>query len=489
MPTAPKRTIDWPVQMAGDGLTAELYLGRAEGGEAVDLEQVADALARGGVVMDDVIREQIAAALKGGRPEVVVVSGEPAVDGEDGCMAWGAGMSPRERPRPSENQQSKDAAGAVDYYAHSKFINVQKNELIAHVVEPTAGEVGRDLRGREIAAVPGEPAEIEVDDASIRREDDGACYARIDGVLSFEAGRVAVEEQLTIKGNVDFDTGSIDVLCPVQVAGAVRDRFVIATQRDLSVRGLIEAATIRTGGDFEAAGGVAGKQRGRLEIGGDMKARYLNQVEADVRGDAVIEREIMQCMLNVGGGLRMERGALISGRVSVTGESAIGQIGSDSDEPTVIELGIDRRIEACIAEADRAIRKLERQRGQGEQRRGEIEAMGPRHASRFGDELRQLDDLAVLIARRHEHLERKRKRLLAKYAAKREVKLRVGRVIHRRTQIVTAGCRAELRQPLKGPLWVMLDEAGKLIFKDERDGGSMAIEGVATVRQLVKGNS
>ena len=111
----------------------------------------------------------------------------------------------------------------------------------------------------------------------------GKFIAQTAGVLQFRANKITISQALVIDDYVDFSTGNIDFDGDVQVRRGVRDKFRIRATGKVEVQGLIEAAHIETGGDFEAATGMAAKETGRVQIGGSLTAKYLECVHGTVK--------------------------------------------------------------------------------------------------------------------------------------------------------------------------------------------------------------
>ena len=71
--------------------------------------------------------------------------------GEHGFIEWLPGFNP-EKPDENEHNPGEER---VDFYAHSSFVKVHKEDHIATIHLPTEGTDGRDVTGRTIPANPG----------------------------------------------------------------------------------------------------------------------------------------------------------------------------------------------------------------------------------------------------------------------------------------------------------------------------------------------
>ena len=57
-----------------------------------------------------------------------------------------------------------------------------------------------------------------------------------------------------IAGDVDFESGSLDVPTDVLVRGDVKDAFHVCSRKNIAVKGVIGACRVAAGGDIQASG-------------------------------------------------------------------------------------------------------------------------------------------------------------------------------------------------------------------------------------------
>lgn len=232
----------------------------------------------------------------------------------------------------------------LSFYDRTSFINVKQGQLLARVVQPTEGRDGRDVLGNSLPARAGKQVSLIGDDTVVIRPG-GEVLAQRDGVLFIEPGKVSVRNIVEVPEYVDFNTGNIEVQGDVLVRKGVRDCFIIKAGGNVEVHGLVEAATIQCGRDFRASGGMAGRGSGGVEVGGNLLAKYLDSVIGRVRGDLIVQREIINSNLCCEGDVRAEHGAVIGGRLLVTGSLVVGHLGSAAGVPTELLLGRVPRLE------------------------------------------------------------------------------------------------------------------------------------------------
>lgn len=316
-----------------------------------------------------VITEQVARAIDEAiasfqaQPAVIdriIARSTPAIEGEDGRFEWEPKFDPDQvetaaaPPSASEEEAGKAKA---DYYKTKVHIAVCAGDLVGRFHPPTASVRGQDVLGQALEATPGDSAR-ETLGANVTLHEDGRVVAKVDGVLLFENGELAVDDTLNISGCVDFSTGNIEFDGPLHVHEGVRDRFAIKATGDVRVDGLIEAATISVGGSFTCRQGMSGRDRGQLLVKGDALVGYLDKVRAEIGGTLSVSREINNCRLVIGGALQSESAVMIGGEVAVTGAVRLAVLGSQAGTPPTLILGTVPLLDAQLQKLAPLIAKL-----------------------------------------------------------------------------------------------------------------------------------
>ena len=324
-----------------DASVATLTLWPDAEASSLNVETLTSAVRGQGVVVEDsvasVLEQGIAAfRAKPGQYEIVVSRAVPAVNGDDGSIAWADGYDPvggaarAEEPAPG--------AAKVDYYSQTRYISVTAGKRIAMIRPATEGQHGRDVSGRVLRAKPGAPMQIRTD-ASVTIDTEGSVTAAIDGAINFHNNMLKVLPLLEVPGAVNFATGNIVFKGCVLIRGDVCDRFIVQATEDVTVFGLIGAATVICGRNLIAHCGMAAHERGCLYAGGDVQVGYMKNSRALVQGTLMARRELINCDVAVGGDLICDAGAVIGGAVAVGGKAVIGTLGSATGTPTVLVIG------------------------------------------------------------------------------------------------------------------------------------------------------
>jgi hypothetical protein len=264
-------------------------------------------------------------------------------------------------PAPTAAAPAGPGAERASLYEHSAFVVVESGQVLGHCIDATWGEDGCDVTGKVIAAKPGRPLALKLDE-TILHDSRGQLTAQCAGVLIRRGGLAKISRTLEVSQAVDFSTGNVDFPGDVVIHRGVRDCFVVKAGGHVEIRGIIEGAVIECGGDLNALGGMAGHERGHLRVAGTAHAKYLDNVSAQVRGDLIVEREIINSDLTVGGTTHCASGAIIGGGLTATGPVLAAVLGSIAGTPTHLLIGAMPFLEQRLAELQAFLAQLDKAR-------------------------------------------------------------------------------------------------------------------------------
>ena len=293
------------------------------------LEHCLDVVRDAGVLITDDLKAAVRAMLQAGNRRAAIARSTPPPDGHDAFIDWHI---------HSLRPEATDDTAAVNHYEKSSLILVSAGQILGRLIPPTPGQDGHDVRGKPLPAKPGKPLKAQIDAKSIDLDTHHQLTALTAGVLHRDDRHIRVNPLVELPGNVDFSTGNIRFHGDVRVRGDVLDRFVIEAGGDVEVLGVIEAATITTGGNLTARGGVTALPDGKLNIAGELIARYLANVTADIKGNLTVEREILNSHINAHSCVELPRGSLIGGTLFAHGNVHIATLGAPSGAATRLRL-------------------------------------------------------------------------------------------------------------------------------------------------------
>lgn len=386
----------------------------------------------------------------------------------------------REDPPESSDSENDEA---VDYYNRTTFYQVKKGDTVARLTPPAPGCSGRSVLGDEVPAPPVKPYPLTVDD-SINERPDGRLVTCHAGVLSHSDGVLRVLDHLEISQFVDFSTGNIVFDGDVVISKGVRDCFVVEATGSITVRGLVEAATIKAGKNASLSGGMAAREKGSVQIGGDLEARYLDNVDGEIGHSLIVAKEIINSRLAINGDVACERATLVGGRLTVAGVTTLSELGSDAGVLTELVMGSDceiarsdqqvvallAKIRACEEslhpEYDPLLKNLQKLTNDQQKRYRALRKT-----------IRSIQELSKKVRIASERLHTAADRCVS-------VEIIINRVIHPGAKLLLGDFVVDFNQSLAGPLHIQRDRHGELIVKDLRDKSSLSLDTVASVRRL-----
>ena len=439
------------VVVADDATSAELIILPDAPSDQATVEACCQVLQAAGVELHDDVRgavEKLQAHNPSGQRRAVVARAQPPQPGQDGRVEWTVSDDPA---AVGEDEGDPTTANSFSHYERSAFVMVEAGQVIGRVIEPKPSTQGRDVLGRPIPldGSPGQPVNLQID-PSIQLDAAGRLVAQITGVLERQGDIATIRHVMCVDGSVDFSTGNIRFNGDVLVRGGICDCFVVKATGQIEVGGLIEAATLESGGDLVARGGFAGRERGTAHIGGDLVARYLDNVHGHVGRDLIVEREVINCDLVVHNGVRIHRGSIIGGRLVIAGAVEAATLGSAAAVETQLIIGYVPVLQAKAAQLHRAIATLRCQRDE----------LGQTSDDLTGEALDRWNELNCQI----EQFEQVQSRLHEQIRQKRIVDLTVTRTLHLGVIIQVAGRRFQIGNDVPGPVHIHLDEAGQPVY-------------------------
>ena len=301
---------------------------------ALTVEDIRAALTAAGVTHG--IDEEALAAVPLDQSGVhAVARGIEPIDGEDGDVIYEVESTHEVKPAERED-------GGVDLYAAATIPKVRAGELLATVIPETPGESGWTVRGEELLARKGRPPKLP-QTKNVELTDDGTqLVATIDGMLERSNGRIAVRPDLTITGDVDFESGSVEFHGDVMVTGSVRPGFRVRAGGRVIISGDVDQAEVEGDSLVWVRGAVVG-DRCIVRSNGDVKVRTVHEARIEARGSVFVEKESSEATILASRDLVFEspRNRLIGGTVWVGHEVIAAEIGAVGEIQTRVTVGID----------------------------------------------------------------------------------------------------------------------------------------------------
>jgi uncharacterized protein len=365
--------------IAPDGMSAiaTFFPPRGEG-LPIDRAYVRELLLRLGVtfgVLDEAIDEAVMRCNLDRHllRDVVVARGTPPV----AEIPEHAALVPRFR---RSGPLVADEVMQVDFRELSAYFIVHKDEVIATIIPRSQGTPGSDVRGKE-TPYPRESPETWSAGRDVERRGD-TLAAVVDGRLAISAGKLDVDEVMLIKGGVDFHTGHIVFPGDVVIEGVVHDGFKVWSGGTIVCKATMDAFDVNAKKDLLCAQGIIGRKRGQVRVGGELKAKYIQNCKVACRGNVHVASALVNTRLYTLGTLDMgDKGVIMGGETYATHGIRCARLGNQAFQRTNIHAGTDFTVQQRLDQANERMRLLSA-------RSRQVEAAAAAHPSPEADRAR-----------------------------------------------------------------------------------------------------
>lgn len=291
--------------------------------------------------------------------DLMVAKGKEPRNGTDAVITYNFNT---EKHRPP----SQRADGSVDYFNLNMINQCRKGDLLATITPEDRGEAGFDVHG-----TPLNPREVKKETLKFGRnielsEDKLSIRSMVDGHVSLVDDKVFVSDVYEVK-SVDATTGNLDFEGSIQVNGDVTANFEVRAGGNVIVSGLVEDARIIAGGNIIIAKGMNGMSKGYLKAGGDVMAKFLENVRV-VAGGYVESEAILHSRISAGTEVKVEgrKGIIVGGYVQAGQKVTAKSIGTSMGASTILEVGVNpliktqySRMQKLVADQIKTIKNAE----------------------------------------------------------------------------------------------------------------------------------
>lgn len=266
----------------------------------------------------------------------LIATGREPERGEDGSLEYYFNH------KNSGGKITYDEKGRADFKNMLTFEKVTDGQILVKRILATYGMEGTDVCGKNLPAVKGKEAVLPKVGKNVRiSKDKTEIFSAIDGEVTIRGGRITVLPNVTIEGDVDMSVGNIEFDGDIVIKGNVNQGFMIKSSGDIIVHGFVEAATLESGGNIIAKGGIKGADRGEATAKGNISALFIERMKITAEGNVtagtiVNSTVVSEGYVDVSGG----RGRLIGGKVSAGKYVVAKRIGSDAGIQTEIHIGM-----------------------------------------------------------------------------------------------------------------------------------------------------
>ncbi len=325
------------VQVAKDHLSATIAAREDAQLAKVAPGEISAALKAAKVAVDDAVTRRITEYLEilqnpesDSREEFVIAEGRATTEGTDAKFTWDDSFD-KQAAAWSEDE-------GVDYYNISSITTVEEGAHLGWITPVKPGAAGVDVHGNSLTPKH-RPQEITLKQGVKLGDDGKSVIATTAGRVVFENNELRISEVVEIGGDVDFETGNLDLATDAVVRGTVRDLFCVKTKKSLTVWGTIEAAEVEAVGNVTVRGGILNRAKGKVIAGGEIAAKFCDEADLHAKGDILIGKEVMNSHVHTEGKLLVARGSIIGGEVFARHGVEAATLGSEAGVPTTIAVG------------------------------------------------------------------------------------------------------------------------------------------------------
>jgi uncharacterized protein len=308
-----------------------------EGGDAVTIDEVREALGKRGVTFGIDWSAAELAVLKCTMkreevPNVVVARGAAAKDPLPERLV----IEPQLLASPPDEPEG----ARVDHRARSPFRFVKKGQVLARKVPPAAGAPGSTVTGRFLPFKASRSASLAAGESTEVVGD--SLVAACDGRLVHDERTVSVSRVLEIRGDVDYHTGNVDFQGDVVVEGRIKDGFTVKATASILCGNTVGAADVSADGDVILEKGFLGRDRGIVHAGKGFDARFVENGRVEAQGPVWIEVGAINSTIHTLGVLTAGAKAVIVGGTIVAADGVDAMhLGSRMEVRTEIHCGIN----------------------------------------------------------------------------------------------------------------------------------------------------
>jgi uncharacterized protein (DUF342 family) len=333
------------ISLDAENMLATIELKAGYGGKQIKNSDVVASLKENnitkGIIKDNIINlVKDGEKLQGGKSiSTEIAKGKVSVNGTNGSIKYLVDdpVDRVMRPKKLDN-------GNVDMRELGDLIFVKTGRKLAQVIPPTYGIKGFNVIGKIIDAVPGEKFSLAESDGSAFLDDNkNIIIAKIDGMPKHSENSVAVNKVLEIE-NIDVGSGNIRFDGSIYVKGDVCEGMELSASEDIVIEGVVESATITSGGDITIALGIIGRQVSEndefengtvLQAKGSVSAQFVQYADIFSQKDIKVAQYMSHCQIIVEGDLWVGNltsekadGKIFGSFIQSGGSVYVGTIGS-----------------------------------------------------------------------------------------------------------------------------------------------------------------
>lgn len=285
--------------------------------------------------------------------DYILAKATPPVQGRDASIEYFFDINATAKPKMNED-------GSVDFHQLGNIKTVEKGQKLATLTPVDRGQAGLSVRGTPLQPVKVKNYHLRYGRNIEISENKCHLYAKVAGHVSLVDDMVMLSDVYNVPANVDASTGDIDFNGTVVVPGNVNTGYRVEADGDIVVNGVVEGATLISGGNIVLKRGMQGMGRGELNAKGNISAKFLENCkvtcEGSLKADAILHSEIeAKTDVEVLG----KKGLINGGAVRTYGNIHASTLGSTMGASTRIEVISEKELSMRDSELKEQIADME----------------------------------------------------------------------------------------------------------------------------------
>ncbi len=265
---------------------------------------------------------------------IMIAKGVFPVDGSDGEINYEFNLDNNKSSRAS-NWNFRDVM---------RIPSVKEGQRLATITLPTAGINGSDVYGKPIQARPGKASRLKLGENVLFSEEDLSYYATIEGQINITERFIQVYNVFEVNEDLSMKQGNLDFVGSIVIKGDVPSGYTVKAKGDISIFGMVEAATIIAEGSVYISEGLSGLKKGFINAGENLRIGYINQGTVYAGKNIYAENSILHSNITAKQQVFCQRGNIIGGSISAGKLVEAKDIGNRLGTMTEIIFGVNKTI-------------------------------------------------------------------------------------------------------------------------------------------------
>lgn len=255
------------------------------------------------------------------------------------------------------------ADGSIDFKELNSVHEVHKGDKIIRRFPEVKPIDGLDVFGEKIKADVKRIDSLVVGENIVKSEEPDIYISTIDGSIVRDQRGISIQPKVVIKGDVDYNSGNIDVGGSVEVTGSVAPGFSVKAKGDILIKGNVDDAVVEAGGNITVEVGIAGKGATKVQAGNSVFAKYILNASVEANNEIRVQDSIINSKLFANDKVIVtaDHGKIMGGEIIAKHEIYSNFIGSTNGTRTDIHVGRSIYIERVMEELKAEVIKLKQE--------------------------------------------------------------------------------------------------------------------------------